>query len=341
MSDQTPTPQPDQQPGSPWSAFAGAFSDLDAGESGEQTPDESQQTPAPADPVVPTADPTPGEAAPVVPAPVDAATPVVPAWSGQQEAGRAFKDLNEQLAFWKGVAEGKIAPPAVTAAPEQTKPETDPEPDPDDFTDETAYWKAVREYDRNQVKKELQAEFLPIKQQQEQLQLNASLDAAEASVGQEKFQHYSALVAQHIQNYPSVEKDLMAAPNLGKAFVKLGKLLAGEREGAAPAPTAVAPAVPAQPAAVPAAPASPAVDFTTLAQDPAMVEAVLRAQAAKNAAAGTIPPTLPSGPRGHGPSGGNGGVPDATLTVESVRAMKSNPEQLRAVAGQLAAQMLI
>lgn len=348
---------------SPWSVFADTLGDAIA-EPEEGTPPPAEGTPAA---------PAAGEAAPAIPpaaaapaadgqarddqgrfTPAAATDPeAVPAWDGQEAAGRSFKELRTaktqaevDAAYWRNVAEGRIPNPNAAAQPAQVaqpaaKADDDPEPDPANYTDDAAYWRDIRAWDRRQTVAEARKEFEPVKQAQEAERIGNNFAAAQREVGEDSWKRYWAALDALSNEVPGVVDKVFRSANPGKEVIKLGRQLTGEVATAAPA--AAAPATP--PAAVPAVAPIPlkadgTPDMAALAANPQFQEAVLRAMAANNAAAGTPPPTLPTGPRGLGPSGGSGTVdPDGVLTPEAIRAIK-DPEKLRGVSGSVFGQFL-
>jgi hypothetical protein len=257
-------------------------------------------------------DPTPAEEAapPIAPPAAEATAPVVapaadiPTWDGQEAAGASFKALREeqtetkrQLAYLQGQLDAAKATANPTPAP--VVKDSDPEPDAANYTDDAAYWRDTRAWDRREAVREARAELQPVAEAQAQQMFHGSIATAKAAVGEAEFTRYVQAIDQaEAFNPGAAARILSLGAGAGAEVIRVGRGLLGLQGAASPAPV-----------------------------DP---QAEARALAAQRAAAGAPPPnpSLPLGPRGVGSGAQGAGVPDMELTPELIRTL--NPEQLAA-----------
>lgn len=272
----------------------------------------------------------------------------VPIWTGQAEAGRAFKETKAQIkaledrlaraeaekAYLAGLAEGRT--PQQQAAEQPAKVDAHPKPDPEQFTTDEAYFDALLEWTAQKAVREAEAKFggklAALEQQASDQAWADSMARAEIRAG-EAWDNVVQWTNHMQQTSPGFAADLNASKDPGafalKAFGDAYRLATGQPFN----PAAVKTPTPSTPAAAPAAstPAAPAPKaqaadpIAALLADPAAKETLLRALAAEKAAQGETP-QVPTGPRGVGSGPGAQGVADG-LTVEAIRAM-NNPQKL-------------
>ena len=315
MSEETNQPAAAPENLSMGSLFLGIVAD-DAAPAPETTPEPTAETP----------ETLPVALEPVSPPPASPAVDDVPIWEGQREAGAAFKVLKDELAAEKaraaylaGLAEGRT-PQQQAAEQPAAKADEDPQPDPEKFTDDTAYYDAVRAWDRRQAVKEVRAELLPevqaLKEHAAEQAWASSMSRAEAQAGADWT--HAAAYANHMQQVsPGFAADLLNAKDPGRFVLETFKLARGQAQ--APAAT------PAAPIPTPAPAIAAGATIETILADPAQREAALRILAAQNAAKGLVP-NVPPGPLGVGSGPSAIGAQDG-ITVASIRAT-NNPQKL-------------
>lgn len=316
MSDQN-----QEQDNSPWAAFGGVFDEETITE--EPTPGGTEQDPAPA----PVETPAP-EAAPAAEQ-VDSRTADdgVPAWTGQEEAGRSFKAMRDKyeqdLAHLRGQVEMLARVQQQPAAqPQQpaAKAEADPKPTPEQFDDDLSFIEALTDWKVRQAVAPIETKVGGQAETTADIAWERSMLRAEKAAGDawHEVANWTNAMAAASNGFAA---DLARAADPGAFALKAFQAATGKS-------FTPAPATPPAPAA--AAP----LTVQDLLKDPARKAEVVQLLAAEAAAKGATPDSSPNlGPRGVGGGPGAGGVPDASLTVDAIRTER-DPGKLKSLSNQ-------